>query len=409
MSPRRLAALEFGKPRKEYTKMESKPIIKCVKGRGSGVLAQVSYKQDITLLEAGAETPKTLTTVIKVREHDQYRSVTEFNAEFYIKDVVAASQRVGSLHAQTIARTDPMISKPLFVTELLGADNVSPKCHATDDDDADETQTIMRHLFYPNASPRFEYHNRTLLFVEDLHFIVTFQIFDEFHGRGLAQLAMESYHEAVQKLRGGFAFKGPVVLSPAALRETFAAKAGYGKPTKSYVEIEHALIASYRKSGYKVWSKADDALEGCGITIMGRTIGARPRNMQDTAPEEKFPPFVKADDHAPARNDQGIAPIEKQESPVEKQESPLEERAQSTGDVRRGLAVVIPPQSRKRKAPEEALDDSDRRPVKRVDSGLLDSEWSMECGGERCELCGVTGRARWHKADCEVWTTCSKN
>lgn len=394
--------MKAGKPLTFYEAAEAEPSIKPERRKlATGVLAQINHHQNITACVAGYDTPKTLITIIKVRAHPSHASVKEFYAEFFLKDKVDAKWPVGSLHAQTVDRQTRGISKPLYLTELLGWDLKRPLYHAHESEpEVDETQIIMRHIFDHTGAPRSEYSQRPLLNA-NLHFIAEFEISDEYRGPGLAQLAMKAYHEAVQELSGGYAFQGTVVLSPAALRGAFDAKAGAGNLAKSYVEIEHALIASYGKSGYKVWSKADDALEGSGITIMGKTIGELEQHQQDLAPAAVFPPFVKVDHHAPAKDGQSILATGKREKRGVK-------KPRSKGDARKKSGVKPETCSRKSKALKEALDDMESRYAKLRLYSPPEREQLRECQLKdwdfKCKHCALVGAGRWHAWDCDVWT-----
>lgn len=88
----------------------------------------------------------------------------------------------------------------------------------------------------------------------------------EFHGKGLAKLAVEAFHSLLPTLPNGFDWTGTIVLCPAASGEENRKDNG-----KSDVEIEKALIRSYEKVGYEVWLKGEEHKVG-SVTVMGRVI-----------------------------------------------------------------------------------------------------------------------------------------
>lgn len=376
-------------------------------GLARGVLAKIVHTQDdLALHDGNLVTPKILITTVEVRRHPQYASVTNFHVEFFMKDKVDAKWRVGTLDAHTIDRRTQGISKPVYMTELLEWDLERPMCHASSSDEnaADELQTITRHIIHDTGRPRTAYHNRPLLNA-NLHFIAYFELDNEFKGKCLAQLAMKAYHEAIQNLPSEYAFKGTVILSPAAVRSVYLARKGHGKPAKSYLEVEHILIDKYRESGYKVWSKGDDSLEGSAITIMGRTIGEVRSGEDDWADEVDFPPLVESDDcHAPATDGRDTKSTEKQESVAEKR--------RGSGSVKReDSGAGDQKSSRKRKAAEESgepLQDVSNRPTKRRLCSVAEKRLVREFGhkdrSSRCDLCGMIGGGLWHTNDCKART-----
>lgn len=377
MSHRNAAALKGVKPTTDYWPTEAKSKIIQRKATSNGVLARLEHKQAITALTTGTMNSKTFTTKIKVVKHPEYKSINVLETEFFLQDAVDKKGFcVGRLNAQTIDRQSEGLSKAPYLDELLEWDLVRPMSHAADDSTVDEIKVIMRHIFDHNGVPRAEYQHRPLGSA-DLHFVAMFELDDEFKGPGLAQLALKGYHEAIGHLPGAYAFKGTVVLSPAALRGKKEAKAGSGQPEKSYVEIEHCLILSYRKSGYKVWSKADDGLEGSGIIIMGRSVGQLSDDQEDHAAEAEFPPFVKTNGHAPLGDDHGMKTSDEQEIAS----SPTDSKA---GRKETGVEVNKP--SLKRKPSELALDQLPSSPVKRRRSSLSKMVSPPET---RCKGCHV--------------------
>lgn len=414
MSPPRSAVLPGSKPSNTYYAAEAAKVTPVNTTGAPEALSRIKYTRQINVVTGVITSPLTFTAKVMVTPHPKYKSVTDIAVKFFTKGMFDRVYPVGNLQAQTVNRQIKGVSKPLYLAELLESNLERPMSHACEgeDSDADEIQTIMRHLFREDGSPREEYRGRPLGGTS-LNLIAEFEIDTKARGSGLAQLAMTAYLEAIQQLAGEHAHKGTVVLSPAALRSHYGAQAGSRPPTKSYVEVEHGLIASYRKSQYKVWTKADDALEGSGITIMGRTIGeVHPEDM-DLQDEPTFPPavrvakhiaplYTKTADHAPANDVQGVKPIEQQTS----DEIRVAQRSFSRS---KETSVKEQKSSRKRKAAvENVLDDVDSRPTKRQYSSpqrdANDRETKKREEGFTCTSCHNIVR-KWsdHDYECRHW------
>lgn len=130
-----------------------------------------------------------------------------------------------------------------------------------------EVQEIMRLLYNKAGAVRQAFTNHTKELSQDrILFIDTLVLDTEYHGTGLAQLAMASFHRLLPRINNGFAYSGTAVLSPAA-SEDFKKES-----EKSDVEIERALVRSYERSGYMVWVRGEEEVEG-SVTVMGRVVG----------------------------------------------------------------------------------------------------------------------------------------
>lgn len=205
---------------------------------------------------------------------------TQIHAAFYMHVVGQAKrQYIGYLLGQTIDRAKPdphQLDQTLFVSEMLNKrptieDTGRPMKHGGVNGTNDETEIIMQHIFHRDGTPRDEY-SRKCLGGAKLHFVSHFQLEQHYRGCGLAKTALQTYLRGVQhKAMGLHRFRGHAVLSPAALsqKKKFYESAS---SVKTLVEVEHALIASYERAGFKVWSKGDDSLGGLAITIMGIRI-----------------------------------------------------------------------------------------------------------------------------------------
>lgn len=188
--------------------------------------------------------------------------------------------RIGYLIGQTIDRELVDSERPgntLFVSEMLkGCPSFKrthrPMHHGIAGED--ETELIMQHVFHSDGTPREEYALKSVRGNASLHFIAEFELDPAYRGCGVAKTAIHTYLRGLQNVGGGNSFKGTVLLSPAALAQhpkSHAARSSSNSP-KTLVEIEHALIASYEKAGFGIWSKGDDSLRGSAITIMGMKI-----------------------------------------------------------------------------------------------------------------------------------------
>lgn len=217
---------------------------------------------------------------LQVRNDPEHACVKRIHAIFNMRVVGQSikSAEIGYLYGQTIDRTATdyhQPEQPLFISEMLSKRPAAgelgrPMIHSTCKE-IDETETIMQHIFQRNGTPREPYSRKFLDQRAKLHFIAEFQLDPAYRGCGLARIAMHTYLCGIQRLEGCHGFRGTVLLSPAALpqrKEVYAA-ASPSRPIKSLVDVEHALISSYERAGFKVWSKGDDRLEGAANTIMG--------------------------------------------------------------------------------------------------------------------------------------------
>lgn len=214
-----------------------------------------SRQQDYT--DANDGSTGTLTTVIEVQE-SAYRCGVFVEAKFSLKmEDDKQARKIGHLYSYRInTKAKDENGKSLFLSEVL----------TTAGDERLEVEKVMQTIFTKAGNVRagFKAH-RAELDGDSLMFIDTLQLNEKYHGKGLAQLALSSFHDLLPTLTDPYAFSGTILLSPAASGD-YKKKNG-----KSDVEIENALIRSYEKSDYEVWLKGKEDVEG-SITVMGRTI-----------------------------------------------------------------------------------------------------------------------------------------
>lgn len=108
---------------------------------------------------------------------------------------------------------------------------------------------------------------------DQIHYIDTFEVAERFRGTGMARVAMKCYKESLRRLDS---FEGTIILTPAGLRSVrekmLQQPRPAGRPVKSFLEIEDALVEGYKKDGFKVWRRGDRAQQGAALTIMGMSI-----------------------------------------------------------------------------------------------------------------------------------------
>lgn len=220
---------------------------------------------------------------LQVKTDPEHACVKRIHAIFELRAIEEKKRpvKIGYLYGQTIdtkLTSHHSAAQPLFVSEMLDKrsahDQVDRPMEHSTKKEIDETELIMQHMFHRNGTPREEYSSKILDRRAKLHFIAAFELAPAYRGCGLAKVAMHTYLRGIQNLAGSHKFRGTVFLSPAALPQTRTcfANRSHSRPIKTLVEIEHALIASYERAGFKVWTKGDDKLEGRAITIMGMRL-----------------------------------------------------------------------------------------------------------------------------------------
>ena len=201
-----------------------------------------------------------LTTRLEVQADCQHGCCAFVEARFALNmdaDGKKRAKNVGHLYAYLVDRAaqDEAGGELLYLSELTSSTHES------------EVASVFREIFTKEGNVRatFEAHKERLTNDEKILFIDTLWLREEYHGKGLAQLAVSSLHSLLPQLTNGYAFQGTVLLSP-------AASADHKKKNgKSEADVEAALIRSYEKSGYEVWKKGSEEVEG-SITVMGKVI-----------------------------------------------------------------------------------------------------------------------------------------
>lgn len=212
------------------------------------IAARAHTEQKYTSKDDGAS--GMLTTRLEVQWECTWECAVFIEARFSLKmEGNARGTNIGHLYAYFVDTSE----KDLFASELL----------ATSGDDKPDIETSLQTIYTKKGNIRaaFKAH-RANLTKGRLLYIDTLQLQEKYHGKGLAQLAMSSFHKLLPLLADPYAFSGTVVLCP-------AASADYKKENdKSDVDIERALIKSYTKSGYEVWLQGAEDVEG-SVTVMG--------------------------------------------------------------------------------------------------------------------------------------------
>jgi len=220
--------------------------------------ARAKMSQDYSNREDGKE--GVLTTRVEVQNESAYRCCIFVEARFSLRmEDEKQGRNIGRLYAYIVdTKAKDEKGKSLFLSEML----------TTTGDDRGEVEKVMQTMFTKTGNVRalFKAHRDDL--TEDrLLYIDTLTLQKKYRGKGLVQLAMDSFHELMPTLADLFAFSGTVILSPAP-SEDFKSKNRTGK---SDIEIEAALIASYEKSNYEVWLKGAEDMKD-SVTVMGRRI-----------------------------------------------------------------------------------------------------------------------------------------
>ncbi|KAK4615901.1 hypothetical protein CLAFUW4_10718 [Fulvia fulva] len=150
---------------------------------------------------------------------------------------------------------------------------------------------------------------------DELLFIEHFSLNLEYHGTGLAQDNMRAFQQAVSKIpdseRSHWAYRGPVLLSPAPITEATEEIERDSKRTKGPKVFVPKLIKSYGKTGHEVIYEGHRKLADY-ITIRLEQIGAQPGEDVESGgdtPTTKMPsdmprtPAAQTDEQEPEEQD----------------------------------------------------------------------------------------------------------
>lgn len=159
--------------------------------------------------------------------------------------------------------------------------------HSVPEDPQDDLTKILQLLFDHDGKVREQFLQwADMLTGERIHYIDTFEVAERLRGTGMARVAMNCYKEALRRLEDGHAFNGTIILSPAGLRSVREKMQQdpkrAGKPLKSFLEIEDALVTGYKQDGFTVWHRGDRTQQGAAITIMGMSMA-----QQDPVPSAR--------------------------------------------------------------------------------------------------------------------------
>lgn len=251
------------------------------------------------------------------KDHSGHACVKDVNATFYLQKVGKKSRtKIGYLYGQTIDRAmmdprDP--TQTLFVSEMLNKSTDRPMLHTREDQDLDEAEIIMQHMFHRDGTPRDQYASKLSRSREDiglkLHWIPEFYLEPAYRGCELSRIALHSYLRGIQRFKNGHKYQGYVVLSPAALEPKAEESAATPSktPGKTLIEVERALIGCYEKAGFAVWTKGDDEHGGLAITIMGVKITGPKIRKLSTVPLRQQEDGSKQEDGGIRRVDSGMS------------------------------------------------------------------------------------------------------
>lgn len=230
-------------------------------------------------------TEHVLSFSIKVYPDSEWGSVYNFQVEF--QDRISSDylvQSAGNLFASLVDRRLVDDSgKLVWHQELLHpGPRARPLVHYDEDlpqhAALSELQIAMQNIYEKNTgAPRkvFEKHSKQLS-GDKIMFVEGFKVADHLRGTGFAQVAMKAFLSNLPKLDvDALKFDGTVVLSPGGYYETFEQKREQngGKAKHTFAYVSELLIKSYQKSGYEVYSKADNVvLKGNGLHMMGIEI-----------------------------------------------------------------------------------------------------------------------------------------
>ncbi|KAK5129154.1 hypothetical protein LTR08_003795 [Meristemomyces frigidus] len=226
--------------------------------KSTNIAARASETQVYTDREGNTGT---LTTRLEIQAESEHACCAFVEARFALKmDGANEKQRaknIGHLYAYLVDRTalDKAGGRPLYLIELTNSSHTS------------EVATVFCEVFTKAGDVRaaLEAQRQQLAGEEEILLIDTLWLREEYHGKGVAQMVVSSFHSLLPRLTNGYAFRGTVLLSP-------ATSANYKKDNgKSDVDVEAALVRSYEKSGYVVWKRGSEEVEG-SVTVMGRVI-----------------------------------------------------------------------------------------------------------------------------------------
>lgn len=206
-----------------------------------------------------------LRTTVDVQHHAKYEACRRLEVDIELEmpgeDPVEIGYLVGWLVDKTMMTPN---GKAAWAMELLkqGKQGTRHKM--------EELRTSLHEVFRQDGSPRSKVaDSQESLTMDKLVFIDTLVLEPEYRGTGLAQKAMQSFHNLVRRIIGpqvgAEVMLATMILSPAKSRDTKY------ENDKSAVEVERGLIKSYAKVGYEVWVHGNENKENT-ITVMGRTV-----------------------------------------------------------------------------------------------------------------------------------------
>lgn len=232
------------------------------------------YPHDLATLAAATSTRTLtcdagkgiLTTTLKVKAPTALTCIKVIEATFYWKAKNRSTRvDIGYAWCNLIDRavTDKNGQK-LWLQELLNT--------GYGDCDVPESVNITRHLFEPDGGLRdaVKQHAAFLNGDDPLLHVDTFMLRPAHRSKKLGAHALAALHDVLPKLNNGFAFSGPVILSPCNLSTTDSAKYLADKGLTSYQQ-EEFLIKFYQKAGYTLFLRGTDEVDGT-INVMGRSV-----------------------------------------------------------------------------------------------------------------------------------------
>ncbi|CAK4032879.1 Hypothetical predicted protein [Lecanosticta acicola] len=152
--------------------------------------------------------------------------------------------RVGCLEAYIIDRT-----------YRYKVDSRLHACATEEENGVTETKKCLRNVYNAKGEPRLDAKD---LDSDIINFVSYFEIFSDFRGgQGFAQTAMKGFFEAMKKLPAHFGRSNLLILSPAPIVSATEEKGGdlTKISNKEWQDILEKIIASYEKSGFKLWKR----------------------------------------------------------------------------------------------------------------------------------------------------------
>ncbi|KAF2167455.1 hypothetical protein M409DRAFT_54053 [Zasmidium cellare ATCC 36951] len=168
------------------------------------------------------------------------------------------------------------------------------KEHSGDGDELSDLQKVLQILYGPRGRPKphLREKDRRQLRTNMLHYISSFCVEPEWRGKRLAEHALLAYMNVLGQF---FNYGGPVILSPAPLRDETDWMRQNKKPVDSYEKNIQKIEKTYLRADFD--SIFEPTAGNGNITVMMRSntaISLQPKKLEKQKPANPFLKQVKA-------------------------------------------------------------------------------------------------------------------